>query len=201
MIPTSHFIAIKLKSECFLWLYEELSDYISSKDLSNVIELWLFSTLHITLCYLPAVLDQNMLDYIYTNVGVLESKLMWSVVTFWSMQYFTDENNYPKLIYIQPYGIDGSLLEDIHKKLKKDLHVEDMVDNTYTYIPHITIWRIQDPVWYKDIQMYIEAIIKKHLKILSDVNIYNGVWVYMVDSGVRPELQVEVKIRTVAVCN
>ena len=112
---------------------------------------------------------------------------------------------YPKL-KISPLGIKYfkknnsfmiGYLDCTNKELIRKLHTElaskckqtEVLDNKFPYLPHITLFKIKDYIIhkYKD---KIEAIIKKHINSLSEMNVFSGFNLYCVNSKFHPEIQI-----------
>ncbi len=181
--PTSHFIWLTLQWDIFQELYESLGDYIIKYNLSEVIQLQRFDTLHITLYYL----DKNITDnekYIFQEFQKntpLDSGI--SLDTVW---YFY-RNELPYICYILPRDI--WYFVRLNNILAWLFHREDISDNQFSYVPHITLIRILDPIRFSVYRTYIDSIVSDFIEKYTTYQLVYSLDLYRIDSTIKPELQ------------
>ncbi len=181
--PTSHFIGLSLSSDLFLALFEKLSWYIDYYDIQMSLELQRLDSIHITLYYLSQTLsDRDRELYISFREGHAELISL----SLGELSYFYQDNT-PCILYISLWEVEKISL--INQQLSHLFHHDDIIENWYSYIPHITLIRILDPDIFALHRQAIERIIQDFLQDSIDISLTSIISLYAVDSRIHPELQ------------
>lgn len=186
---TSHFVWISLDSKPFWELFVDLQNYVHSNNIENIISLVNPLSLHITLCYYPAQISPLERQAILEDVSILNKKI--SSIVLDEVSYFWAEWSETHM-YIWIKDIQWQL-KDVNEFLKKKYSVCNVLDNTYSYIPHITLLKISDSKVFWEHKSNIEKIINEHMANIMWSEIFTEVWLYAVNSRYIPELQFLIK--------
>ena len=187
METTSHFIGIKLKSEYFVSLYTRLQNLLWEK--RDILEFQNILSIHITLYYLPSSLSS---DYLY-QIQKLKNTFWRKKVTLAGYSYFGDSSLW-KLCYLKP-DTSNKYLSDYNHELKTIFQeFNTIIDNTYSFIPHITLFKIRDWSVYEDISREVEGILNSYLREIENVDIYESFELFQVNSRFAPEIQITVPL-------
>jgi 2'-5' RNA ligase len=186
METTSHFLGVTLKKEVFSDLINSLWEYQKENMIQEIIEIQDLDSLHITLYYLGRKLDLRTLEKIKEDLVELNKIENLFPIYIDKMGYFkTEKQN--NLAYLYPS--DGVKLENINLELKGK-YVNEIIDNNYpTYIPHMTLFKINKLKQYTKHSKNIELIVNSELKKICKINVFEKINLYMVDSNFSPEKQ------------
>lgn len=183
---TSHFIGIGLNIEKMINVFLLINQYFIWRDNISYYSLSPLSP-HITLYYLP---DELTVDYLDTAKRILdEIRDNWNCnIQISGVNYFL-QNKRNVIIYIEPTG--NSYLECLHNKVMNIQSFDEIPDNQYKYIPHLTIWKLSlsddaDESILKDICAELFWIIQDSYNY---DNIAESISLYRVNSKIIPELQ------------
>jgi 2'-5' RNA ligase len=180
---TSTFLGITLKESLFKELFNSLKKYLKENNLEKSIEIQNSNSIHITLYYLDANLNKIILKNIKSDLLVLNKK---NISVFIDSVKFFKRNQSDYICYLSPFKKD--ILEDINLSLKQKYKSKAM-DNNYQYIPHITIFKINNFLDYKSHKKNILKIIKKFISEINKTNFYDSFNLYAVNSNKSPEEQ------------
>ncbi len=183
MHTTSHFLWIKLKSEYFVLLYTEIQKLLWDK--KDIVEFQNILSIHITLYYFPKQLSSNDIKQIQT----IKKHLWKRTVTLQWYATFGD-SIHSKMYYLEPGNSDG-YLDDCNNLLRNTFQeYNSIIDNTYSFIPHITLFKIRDIPAFENVRIELEEILKNHLLNTVDINIYESIELFQVNSDFSPEIQI-----------
>jgi 2'-5' RNA ligase len=185
MKTTSHFIGIKLKSEYFVSLYTELQKLLWEK--RDILEFQNILSIHITLYYLPPTLSSDHLHQIQRFKDYFWRKK----VTLTGYSYFGDSTHW-KLYYLKPDNSNEYLNTYNHELRTIFQEFNTIIDNTYSFIPHITLFKVRDWSAYEDISKEVEGILNNYLWEIENVDIYESFELFQVNSKFAPEIQISV---------
>ena len=180
---TSHFLGITLKNKIFNELFESLKEYLAKNNIKNIIELQNLSSLHITLYYFGKKLDSQILANIKMDLKNL-NKNIFSINI--NQVNFFQKNSKNYLCYLSP--LETARLNKINLILKNK-YLNNVEDNNYSYIPHVTIFKIKNFSIYKDYEKDILSIINLHLEKIKTKDSFKEFNLYSVDSNHSPEEQ------------
>lgn len=181
---TSVFIGASLDSKLFLNLYVKLNEYIKSNALKNTIILQDIHSIHTTLHYLDKNFLQEKLKHIQLRLSTLEKNIEFIKIT--RINYFYDDQK-EKICYFEPFNSER--LSEINKRLKVDFP-SNVQENSYEYIPHVTLFKINDCSEFKKHQKNIEKIILSFLEQIADKSFKITINIFLVNSDFEPELQI-----------
>lgn len=186
---TSHFIGIGFNIEKMINVFLLVNHYFSWKDGISYSSLSPLSP-HITLYYLPGEITtdyQNMAERVIDEISdnwTFDIRISW-------VNYFL-QNKRNVIIYIEP--TDKSLFTWLNHKIRNIQSFNDIPENQYEYIPHLTIWKIclsddVDEATLKDICTELFWIIQDSYNYH---NLAESISLYRVNSTIIPELQLPI---------
>lgn len=186
MHTTSHFIGLKLKSgllsDLFVRLQQALENDPDALEFQNIL------SVHITLFYLPKELTQNDRENIRNALRHFDTDSLERGLK--GFDYFGDSHA-PRLCYLVPRT---GKLTDWNALLQKTFpeHM-DIPDNTHpVFIPHITLFKIRNMSIFLLVKETLENIMREELEKLASADIFDRISIFAVNSGFRPEIQVEI---------
>ncbi|MBX9809007.1 hypothetical protein K2X92_01290, partial [Candidatus Gracilibacteria bacterium] len=181
--PTSHFIGLSLQQSFFQDLYVSLDDYIIRHHLSRFIQFQRPETIHITLYYLGKHISDNEKDVFqeFQKNTPLDSDISLDTVGY----FYRDD--LPYICYILPRDI--GYFARLNNILAGLFHRDDIGDNQFSYVPHITLIRILDFTGFAMHQKNIEIIISDFITKYHNIGLSHTIDLYAVDSSIKPELQ------------
>jgi 2'-5' RNA ligase len=182
MNPTSHFIAISLKTEPLSNLFVDLFKLLNS---SNSVIFQNPNSAHITLYYLPQKINQPLIQPHIPDIT--------NPIQLTSIGYFQKQKE-DYVCYLTSPSLDS--LEKHFQKLKTSLP-NQVPENHLTFTPHMTLFKITNPQKFKSYKAKVKKIIQNHLTDLSKINLNNGTHLYKVNSNFTPELQVKCELTCV----
>ncbi len=143
-------------------LFDELFEYIREYQLQDIVQLQSRESPHITIYYLDAIFTDN------EKTTCLELLQSWKTeikihVSLGNIGYFYRENS-PYILYIAPDNI--AYFAQKNKQASEQLHRDDIVENQFLFVPHITIIRILDTERFVPYSDAIEKIIRSHIERL-----------------------------------
>ncbi len=186
MISTSHFVWIKLKSEIFSDLYREIWIYLKENDIEDIISFQNILSIHITLYYFEKDLDSKT---VFEIKNIINS-IFLSDIFVWGLQYFyRNEKEY--LCYLSSQTVDN--LENIRNIFHEKFQRNDIEDNTFSFIPHITFFKILNYEIFFIHKNSIEKIIIDELEKIKNINISSdNIHFYKVNSEFKEEIQIKI---------
>ena len=94
------------------------------------------------------------------------------------------------MYYLEPGNSDG-YLDDCNNLLRNTFQeYNSIIDNTYSFIPHITLFKIRDIPAFENVRIEVEEILKNYLLSTVDINIYESIELFQVNSDFSPEIQI-----------
>lgn len=188
MKPTSHFLGICLKSNPYKKLFIELQEYFRKNKIIDAIEMQNILSLHITLYYLGP------------NINPIKTSLANNLSTLRKNKlviYAVNHAYFPKkakntICHLVPSNME--IMEKLNIKIDRKYHLHKIVENTYSFVPHITVFRIIDHERFNTHKKNIDEIINKFLSKNKKVNTFNGFYLYEVNSKFKPEIQTRMNL-------
>lgn len=187
MKPTSHFLGISLKSKPYEKLFVELQEYFKKNKIDNAIEMQNILSLHITLYYFGSNINPIKTD-LAKNLSTLRKNKV--VIRPIAQNYFSQNGN-NTVCYLNPSNI--KTLEKLHKEIDRTYNLDKVVENTYPFTPHITLFRINNKRFNKH-KKNIDHIVNKFLSKNEGGNTFNGFYLYKVNSKFKQEFQTRIKL-------
>lgn len=186
MISTSHFVWIELKSEVFSDLYREVWIYLKENDIEDIISFQNILSIHITLYYFEKDLCENDIKAIKnTSSSFVLNDISISGYTY----FYRNEKEY--LCYLWSQTVDN--LENIRNIFHERYQRNDIEENTFSFIPHITFFKIQDFEVFTLHKDNIENIITSELEKIWNQNISSqNIYLYKVNSKFKEEIQIKI---------
>lgn len=187
---TSMFIGILLDSNLFSNLFLQLNKYIRDNNLLNSITLQNANSIHITLYYLGANLSSNEkkeMQYYLDEIKKVVQNLELDITSF---NYFYAQGK-ERICYFEFSNIEK--IVEINHILRINFP-NDILDNTYRFTPHITIFKIRDESVFKKHKGNLSKILSDFCNEMIDINTTIGVNIFKVDSSKEPELQIPIEL-------
>lgn len=185
MHTTSHFVGLKIKSSSLADIFIKIQNTLGNSKNSFLFQNILSA--HITLFYFPDSISEDekwKIAQIIKNLDISEIKpwIRW-------FEYFWDLSN-PKLCYLQTQ--ENITLEQFHYIFRKEFpQYLNIIDNAYpTYTPHITFFHITNPVHFQEKRNLIEAILSEEIEKLKNIEIFESIELFQVNSQFQPEIQI-----------
>ncbi|MBC7498662.1 hypothetical protein H7170_03410 [Candidatus Gracilibacteria bacterium] len=140
---------------------------------------------HITIYYLDSILTDSEKKY------CLELLDSWTTakkrnIHLRSCKYFY-RGGLPYILYIVPDNF--TYFDQKNKQASEQFHSENIIDNQFPFVPHITIMRILEAEKFAPHSDTIENMIQSHIEGIWDDPAQDGFTLYSVDSRIQPELQ------------
>lgn len=183
---TSHFIGIKINSRAFVDLFVKLQQYLRDNNAEQAIKLQDIHSLHVTLYYLQKEILPQERDSIKNTTIVLNESHKDFVLTPDYVAYFkkteTDYVCYIACSQVQELNALNSQLANEYKK-------DQIPDNQHTYIPHISLFRIMNHKLFITHRDNINNIIEQILSDINNENLFQGFYLFEVNSKFYPEIQ------------
>lgn len=191
MQTTSHFVGLKIKSSSLASIFIKIQNTLENSNKSIIFQNILSA--HITFFYFPNNISNNERQktaQIIKNLDISEIKpwIRW-------FRYFWDRNN-PKVCYLEAQ--ETIVLEQCHHIFRKEFpQYLDISDNTYPiYIPHITLFHITDPIHFREKQDLIETVLFEEIEKLRNIEIFESIELFQVNSQFQPEIQIIVPLQS-----
>lgn len=181
---TSTFIGVSFDSKLFLNLYVKLNEYIKRNDLKDTIILQDIHSIHTTLHYLDKNFSQEKLKHIQLRITTLEKDIEFIKIT--RINYFYDDQK-EKICYFELSNPER--LSKINRRLKVNFP-PNVQENSYKYIPHVTLFKIKEYSEFKKHQKNIEKIILDFLEQNANKNFKVRINIFLANSCFEPELQI-----------
>lgn len=188
MKPTSHFLGICLKSKIYEKFFIELQEYFKKNKIADAIEMQNILSLHITLYYFGPNIKSIKTDLTKSLSLLRKNRLVIHPTT---QSYFSQNGN-STVCYLTPSNIN--FLGKLNKEIDRKYHLDKIVENTYSFVPHITIFRIIDHKKFNAHKKNVNYIVNKFLSKNKKGNTFNGFHLYEVNSKFKPEIQTRVEL-------
>ncbi|MBI3984762.1 MAG: hypothetical protein HY344_02355 [Candidatus Levybacteria bacterium] len=182
MIITSYFVGILL-DDIFIDLYNEIGQYLSDNKIKHLITLQNKSSLHITLYYFKKDIDKETISSILLDIKTIKIPL----IKIDEVKYFKNNNKY-LLCYLN--CDKQKIFEKINSYFAQKYKNDQVLDNQYQYIPHISFFKINDQINFLRHKESIEKIIYKHIKLIDNKRVLDSVRLFKVNSKTDPETQI-----------
>lgn len=186
---TSHFIGIKINSRAFVDLFVQLQQYFKDNDVEQGIELQNIHSLHVSLYYLQKEISPKEQNNIKNTITTLAKSHKNFVLTSNCVAYFkkaeTDYLGYIECSQVQELTVLNS---QFAKKYKKG----QILENQYAYIPHISLFRVMNHKLFISHKKSINNIIEQQLNNINNENLFQGFYLFEVNSKFHPEIQLTV---------
>lgn len=189
MEVTSHFIGIKLNSRIFADLFVKLQQYLRDNNAEQAIELQDIHSLHVSLYYLQKEIPPQERDSIRNTILSLNRSQKDFVLTSDHAGYFK-KNETEYLCYISCFQVQE--LTTLNSQLANEYKKDQIPDNQYTYIPHISLFRVMNHALFITHKNNINNIIEEMLYNINNENLFQGFYLFEVSSKFHPEIQLTV---------
>lgn len=180
---TSKFVGVSLNSILFLNLFTQLRDYLIQNNLLRDIILHDINNLHLTLYYLDAYFpeEENRKLRLFTDKLKKEFKSFKLSIIAFNYFYNDKENN---LAYFETDNTER--LTEVNHELRLNFP-NQVLDNTYNFIAHVTLFRIKNVPLFKAHKGNLEEILNIFIKEAKDENFFKDINIFYVDSTKEPE--------------
>lgn len=186
MSNTSHFIGIKINSRVFVNLFVQLQQYLKINDAEQAIELQNIHSLHVSLYYLQEEIPFQERTNIENTITILTKLHKNFILTPNHIAYFKkNESDY--LGYISCFQVQE--LSKLNNQLAEEYKKDQIPDNQYIYIPHISLFRIMNHNLFISHKGNIDNIIEQLLNSINKDNLFQGFFLFEVNSQFHPEIQ------------
>lgn len=178
---TSHFVWLEIISEKFTDLFCALQKYLRENNIENIIEFQNILSLHITLYYLWENISENFSF----------PKNISQDIELWTFNYFLKEKR--KFIC---YGTVNTpdFLKNIFDCLHTKYDKKEVWENSFEFIPHITIFKIKDFLEFQKHQKNIEKILEQESEKITWSITTGNIFLYKVSSKFSPEIQIKINL-------
>ncbi len=180
---TSHFIAVALKLNVFVDLFVELQQLIVREKLLGV-HLVNPLSLHLTLYYLPKEIEDPV---ICQSIAEANKQLANDEMYMAGFNYFQDNMGQENLLYI---SIADLWPKRLHAFFSHTFNHSELVDNSYDFVPHISILKIEDAAGYMRQKAQIEQIVQSFIQTNVQQNIFSNIHLFEACSRFQPEIQI-----------
>lgn len=180
------FVGVLLDSSLFSNLFAKLNEYLKKNNLRSDIILQDVRSIHLTLYYLDSYLSKQKKEKIQLFVGRLRKNLQNFKLNITSLNYFYDQGK-KSLCYFECNN--DKRLTEMNTILKSNFP-NSVLENTYNFVPHITLFKIKGYSFFKKHKKNLEKILIDFSKEIGNGNIFKSVNIFKVDSTKEPELQI-----------
>lgn len=189
MQTTSHFIGISLDSSKFTDLFVDLQKYFRSHDLEGAIEFQNILSLHITLYYLESSLADDVKTQLLQDASDISSAGTLSISEL-KGSYFGEPGK-ERVCYIG--CAENQKLKEINQFFTKKYGYTHIPENQLAFVPHISIFRINNPDAYTPHKAKIDELISRGVQAIDQNSLIQGVRLFQVSSLFCPEVQIAKK--------
>lgn len=181
---TSHFIGVWLNIEKLLSIFSCTNEYFLSKKDMQYFSMNPLSP-HITLHYLPKEIDS---EYLNKVKEILERNLNSDFDMGISGINCFVPNKKTLILYLEPTILKS--IETIRDELIDINPFNEITDNWYEYIPHITLWKVQslDDLDDNSIKKIISELFQIIQISITQKKLAETLWIFRVNSLITPEL-------------
>jgi len=188
MQTTSHFIGLKLNSSKFVDLFVELQKYLDEHELEDSIVLQNILSLHITLYYLDSHLDKYERLRLLQDIAKVSSNGLPTIAKL-EVGYF-GESTKERVCYLGCRPNDtATVLNEFFTKQYQYSHIPE---NQLAFVPHISLFRIKDPMAYAEHKTKIDSLIGEAITTIDYDNLVENLHLFQVNSLYNPEIQIPV---------
>lgn len=187
MQKTSHFIWIEINSYLLSDIFIKVYNYLKINSITEIISFQNPLSTHITLYYLDEKIDGVEISNIKNIIKDFDIKS--DIFINW-FEYFKNWNWDNFLLYLKTKSkIDFKFFRDnLHKKYQKS----EIYENNLEFIPHISIFKINNFEIFKIHQKEIEKIINEEINKIYDKNINSKkIYLYAANSNFTSEIQIK----------
>lgn len=187
MQKTSHFIWIEINSYLLSDIFTKIYKYLIDNNITEIISFQNLLSTHITLYYLDEKINGVEISNIKKFIKNFDIK--HDIFIDW-FKYFKNWNWNNFLLYLKPKSdINFKFFRDnLHKKYQKS----EIYENNLEFIPHISIFKINNFEIFKIHQKEIENIINDEINKIYDKNINSQkIYLYAVNSKFLQEIQIK----------
>ena len=188
MQTTSHFIGISLDSSKFTDLFVDLQKYFRSHDLDGATELQNILSLHVTLYYLESSLAENEKVQLLQDASEISSDGALSIYGL-KGSYFGEPGK-ERVCYIG--CAENEKFKEINQFFAKKYGYSQIPENQLAFVPHISLFRINNPDTYAPHKAEVDALISKAVRTIDQDYLLQGVHLYQVSSLFYPEVQIPI---------
>jgi len=186
MQTTSHFIGAKMEPSVFIDLFVDMYQYLKNNNVRDCLEFYNPLSVHITLYYLDSDISEqkNQIEkwILDINKEILNTKIFIDSVSF-----FENEGK-ETMGYL--HTLNFTWLQKTNSQLSK-LFPNSVKDNTQTYVPHLSLFKIKNHQVFSEHKTSILQIIDRHLQVIKKHNSFKSISLYSVNSNFKPEIQIE----------
>lgn len=180
---TSKFVGILLDKNLFPDLFTQLRNYLIQNNLLDSIILHDVNSIHLTLYYLDAYLSDEENERLQLLVDKLRKDFKSLELHITSFNYFSDQGE-DRTAYFEANNTEK--LTKTNKILRLSFP-NKVLDNTYHFVAHVTLFRIEDYSLFKVHRENLEKILSIFIEKIKDKNIFKSINVFQVDSTKEPE--------------
>lgn len=178
---TSMFVGILLNKTLFSNLFLKLRSYLKEHRLEDYIILQGIDSLHLSLYYL----DNNLPEGVLGLLSKIRKDLEGLELNITSFDYFYDQGK-EKIAYFKANRTEK--LKKINQIFRLSIP-NNVLENSYDFIPHVTIFTIKDYPSFKKHKQNIERMLINFSEEIKDKNVFKSVNIFKVDSTKEPEVQ------------
>lgn len=187
MQTTSHFIWIQLNPEIFSDLFVKIFQYLKENNIEDILIFQNILSVHITLYYFEANLSEFDIIKIWKKIDEIDKNF---TINVWSLKYFEREKN--KVVWYLEWKSNknlGNIFNEFNTKFQR----KEVFENSLKFVPHITLFKINDSRVYEEHKGNIEKIIEEEIKKFKEINIFTWkINLYRVNSKFLWEIQVRI---------
>jgi 2'-5' RNA ligase len=188
MQTTSHFIGIALDSSHFTDLFVDLQKYFRSQDLEGAIEFQNILSLHITLYYLEASIEEEEKAQILKDISDMSSGKALSISGLRG-SYFGEPGK-ERVCYLS--CAPNKKFEELNQLFAKKYDRSQIPENQLTFVPHVSLFRINNPDAYAPHKEEVDKLISKTIQTIGQDSFSQGVYLFRVSSLFHPEIQIAI---------
>jgi 2'-5' RNA ligase len=190
MVPmqvTSHFIGISVDSGSFADVFINMQKYFEDHDLQHAVELQNILSLHITLYYLGSSISEAEKTQILNDISEVSSQHGILTISQLKSHYFGDPGK-EQVCYLG--GPQNKTLEAMNKFFAKKYNHSQIPENQLAFVPHISIFRINNAQAYAPHKAEVDALLHKNMQSIDHHSLLKNVRLFQVCSLFHPEIQI-----------
>lgn len=187
METTSYFIGLELKPSSFTDLFVAIQTFLKANRIEDTAIIQNILSLHITLYYLSNEYVHNHIHLIQKEIDTANTLLQGNTFTVKGINFFSTTET-KRTYYLKPDN--QTILKAINTHLDTTLQVFEVQENTYKYIPHITLFTLT--LEKEEVKLFtqLETILRNELLNLRDISISKEIQLYAINSKYSPEIQI-----------
>lgn len=191
MRATSHFVGLSLDSSRFVELFVDLQRYFKAHGLEGALELQNILSLHISLYYLESSISKK--DQMQIMQDITQLSLDGAVGVAQMEAAHFGEPGKERICYLScPVDVR---LKEINQFFVKKYNYAQVPENQQAFVPHVSLFRINDPIAYTPHKKEINELINGATASIHYDGLIECLYLFQANSLFHPEVQIPIRLQ------